>query len=76
MRVQALKLLMDTGREKQLLVSTDICHKNLLHRFGGWGYDHILTNIVSMMQEHGINRAQINLLLRENPARFLCVGGE
>jgi len=72
-RVQAVKELLDSGFLSSVLVSTDICHKCLLHRYGGWGYDHILTNIVSMMSEYGITDQQIDVLLRDNPRDFLDI---
>ena len=44
---------------------------DLLKKYGGWGYEHILTNIVPMMLDEGITREQIDIILRENPKRFL-----
>lgn len=71
-RVSLLKKLLDAGYEKQILLSCDVCLKNLLHTYGGWGYDHILTNIVPMMEDEGITAEQINTLLVKNPADWLC----
>ena len=70
-RVRALKALIEEGYIKQLLVSCDVCKKCLLHAYGGWGYDHILTNIVHMMREEGFDEHMIEELLRLNPADFL-----
>jgi phosphotriesterase-related protein len=50
-----------------------VCLKTLLHRYGGWGYDHVLTHIVPMMIDEGITEEQINVILRENPIRFLDI---
>lgn len=55
------------------MVSCDICLKTLLHKYGGWGYDHILTNIIPMMQEAGITDDQINVIVNENPKFFLMM---
>ena len=71
-RVSLLKKLLDAGYEKQILLSCDVCLKNLLHTYGGWGYDHVLTNIVPMMEDEGITAEQINTLLVKNPADWLC----
>ena len=71
-RVSLLKKLIDDGYLNQLLLSCDICLKNLLHKYGGWGYDHILTNIVPMMQDEGITEADIHTMLVINPADWLC----
>lgn len=71
-RVALLKKLIDAGYLKQILLSCDVCLKNLLHTYGGWGYDHLLTNIVPMMEDEGITDEQIKTLLVENPAQWLC----
>ena len=72
-RVMLLKDLIDEGRLHQILLSCDLCLKNLLRKYGGWGYDHVLTNIVPMMGEAGISDKSIDVMLRGNPARFLDV---
>ena len=73
-RVQAIKTLAAEGGAGQILVSTDICLKTLLHTYGGWGYDHILVHILPMMREQGIPDEQVDLVVRENPKRFLDLG--
>jgi phosphotriesterase-related protein len=70
-RVKAIKELADQGYISQILITCDIVFKSLLHRYGGWGYDHVLTNIVPMMHEFGITDKQIDMLLKENPKKFL-----
>jgi len=70
-RVRAIKKLCDKGFEKQILISCDICHKTLLHTYGGWGYDHIITNIIPMMKDEGFDDKTIKLLTAKNPADFL-----
>lgn len=71
-RVALLKKLIDQGYLSQLLLTCDLCLKNLLHCYGGWGYDHVLTNIVPMMEDEGITSEQIQTLLTKNPADWLC----
>ena len=70
-RVTFLKKMIDDGYLGQVLLSCDLCLKNLLHKYGGWGYDHVLTNIVPMMEDEGITADQIRTLLVENPANWL-----
>lgn len=55
---------------RQILIANDICLKCTLHHFGGWGYDHILRNIVPMMLDAGIDQATIGILLEGNPRRL------
>lgn len=70
-RVRAIVSLVVDGYLENLLVSCDVCLKTLLHRYGGWGYDHVLTNIVPMLLDEGLNERQVDVLLRDNPRRFL-----
>jgi len=72
-RVRALKRLIDDGYLSNLLMSCDVCLKTLLHKYGGWGYDHILTDIVPMLLDEGVSAGQIEALLKDNPRRFLDV---
>lgn len=72
-RVRAIKKLLDWGYEKQILVTNDICLKCMLHYYGGWGYDHILRNVVPMMLDEGIRRETIDTFLGENPRHLLSV---
>ena len=71
-RVRLLKKMIDDGYLRQVLLSCDLCLKNLMHCYGGWGYDHVLTNIVPMMEDEGITDEQIAIMLKENPADWLC----
>ncbi len=75
-RVKALKKLIEGGYLPHILMSCDVCLKTLLHRYGGWGYDHILTHIVPMMLDEGITRQQIDVILKENPRVFLDMKSE
>jgi len=43
----------------------------MLHRYGGWGYDHIGENIVPMMEDFGISQKDIETIIRDNPVRML-----
>lgn len=70
-RVTLMKKLIDMGYVEQILLSCDVCLKNLLHKYGGWGYDHLLSNVVPMMEDEGITAAQIEQMLVKNPANWL-----
>ena len=70
-RVKFLKKMIDDGYLHQVLLSCDLCLKNLMHKYGGWGYDPVLTNIVPMMEDEGITAEEIRTLLVENPADWL-----
>ena len=70
-RVELLKKLIDKGYLSQILLSCDVCLKTLLRSYGGWGYDHLLLNVLPMMKEEGISDREIEIMLKDNPAKFL-----
>jgi phosphotriesterase-related protein len=70
-RVALLKKLICDGYSSQILLSCDVCLKSLLHAYGGWGYDHVLTNILPMMEDAGIDKSTVDSMLIDNPAYFL-----
>jgi len=70
-RVALIASLLDNGRLNQVLLSCDVCLKTLLHRYGGWGYDHVLTNIRPMLLEEGVSPGDIEIMLVDNPANYL-----
>ncbi len=74
-RVECLKELIDNGYKSQILLSCDVCLKSCLRTYGGWGYDHVLVNVVPMMEDAGIANEDIYMMLTENPAEFLDNGG-
>lgn len=70
-RIEFMKKLIARGYTKQILVTNDICLKSMLHTFGGWGYDHVITNSIPMMEDLGLSEAEIHTIMTENPLRFL-----
>ena len=70
-RVAFIKKLIEKGYKKQILITNDICLKSMLHRYGGWGYDHIGENIVPMMEDFGIRCEDIQTIILDNPLEFL-----
>lgn len=72
-RVEALAELVRSGYEKRILISQDVCFKTDLVRYGGWGYAHILNNVVPMMVKRDISRESIHTIMVNNPADLLDV---
>jgi phosphotriesterase-related protein len=70
-RIRFIKKMIDLGNSEKILVSQDVCFKTSLVKFGGWGYGHILRDLVRYMKEEGIDEASLNLMLVENPKRIL-----
>ena len=72
-RVQALAELVGSGCVQRILISQDVCFKTDLVAYGGWGYGHILNNVVPMMLKRGISRESIHTIMVSNPADLLDV---
>ena len=70
-RVEAIAALVEEGFERQILLTNDICLKQMLHRYGGQGYDHILRDIVPRLREVGLLPDTIERFLVGNPAERL-----
>jgi phosphotriesterase-related protein len=69
-RVFRIRELIETGYADQILVSMDIDSKILLYRYGGQGFDHILVNVLPLMQSL-IGSENVQKILVNNPRRFL-----
>jgi phosphotriesterase-related protein len=71
-RAEAIAQLLDAGFGDQLLISHDVCLKQYLLHYGGFGYGHILREFTQNLGDAGIGAADIGRLLVENPARMLA----
>ena len=67
-RIEALELLLEEGFARQLLLTTDVCLKCLLRRYGGRGYAHVLKTIIPQLRARGVDETTIDVLIRHNPA--------
>jgi phosphotriesterase-related protein len=68
-RINEIIELIKAGYIQQILISSDIWNKHQRRKYGGWGYDHILRNVVPRMRVQGMTDEQIHTLLVENPRR-------
>lgn len=59
--------LLDAGYGHRILVSSDIFLKNLLRRYGGPGYAHVLQYFVPRLERMGARADVIDQLLVQNP---------
>ena len=69
-RINELMQLIDEGYLNQLLISHDIWTKTQCCTYGGWGYAHILRNVVPVMLAKGMTREQIQTIMVDNPRRI------
>lgn len=70
-RLNQIKQLVDDGYLDKILISQDIAIKIRLIKYGGYGYGHILNNIVPRMRLRGLTDTQIDQLLIQNPMHLL-----
>ncbi len=69
-RIEGLAALCEWGFSTRLLLSHDICHRNSLHRYGGWGYDHIARTIAPKLRVR-LDERVTTQLTSLNALRFL-----
>ena len=70
-RARMLKRLVAEGHADRLLVANDLCLKTMLHKYGGWGYDHIYKNFIPMLRMEGLEEETIKQVINTNPRTFL-----
>ncbi len=70
-RVDILKVLVDEGHHRQLLVSHDIDMKARLRKYGGEGYGHLLDHVAPLMRRKGFDEPVISDITTTNPLDFL-----
>jgi phosphotriesterase-related protein len=68
-RMAHVLALMEAGYGDRLLLSHDIAYKTSLMTYGGYGYHHLLVNVVPRLRAKGVDDAGLRRLLVENPAR-------
>lgn len=70
-RIDEIVRMIEEGYIKRILIAQDYCFKSCLAAYGGYGYAHILTNLVPFMRIKGMTDEQIHTLLVENAKNFL-----
>jgi phosphotriesterase-related protein len=72
-RIAALRHLIDAGHLHRIVIGCDVCLKMQLTRYGGWGYVHLAKTVPRLMRALGIDEAEVETLLVENPASLLTI---
>ena len=70
-RVEAVVRLLKAGYADKVMLSNEVVIKSRLRRYGGYGYAHVLENIVLDLKYHGVTEEQIHSMLVRNPQRLL-----
>lgn len=72
-RVNKIVTLAEKGHLDQVLVSLDIDSRPRLTKYGGEGYQHIIRNVVPILQRKGFSDKDIGQITRVNPQRALTI---
>ncbi len=67
--MRQILFLIERGHLAQILMSHDIACKHCLTRWGGFGYHHLLVNVVPRLRGKGADDQTIETLLVANPRR-------
>jgi len=70
-RIDDIIRMIEEGYINRILIAQDYCFKSCLAAYGGYGYAHILNNLVPFMRVKGMTDEKIQTLLVENAKRFL-----
>ncbi|MFH1169117.1 MAG: phosphotriesterase-related protein [Chloroflexota bacterium] len=70
-RVAAVVKLVQAGYGDRIMLSNEVVCKTRLRKYGGYGYAHVLENIVPDLRYWGVSEKQINTMLVENPKKVL-----
>jgi phosphotriesterase-related protein len=68
-RMRQILFLIERGHLAQMLMSHDIAYKHCLTKWGGFGYHHLLVNVIPRLRERGADDRTIQTLLVDNPRR-------
>jgi phosphotriesterase-related protein len=68
-RMRQILFLIERGHLAQILMSHDIAYKHCLTRWGGFGYHHLLVNVIPRLRAKGADDKIVQTLLIDNPRR-------
>lgn len=72
-RIDCLLRLLDKGYGRQIILSHDICTRVQLHRYGGWGWDHLLSNVAPRLRCAGVSQQELDMCFIHTPQRLLTL---
>jgi phosphotriesterase-related protein len=70
--VRQIMALASAGHLGQVLLSHDVCLKDHLRVNGGCGYTYLFEDFLPLLLEAGLDAAEVDQLVRDNPTRALC----
>lgn len=74
-RIECVLRLLEKGYASQIILAHDICTRIQFRRYGGWGWDHLLTNIVPRLRHAGVSQQELAAMFIDTPRRLLTLPG-
>ncbi len=71
-RLDYVQLLLEHGHLEKIVLAQDVFSKARTFTYGGYGYGHLIENIVPRMLDRGIKEDHIRQIFVQNPARILA----
>lgn len=68
--VRVIAELCKLGYEKQILLSAEVALKTSYKRYGGFGYSHVIDNIIAWLRAKGVTQEQIKTMTVDNPRKL------
>jgi len=72
-RIECLLHLLEQGYAPQITLAHDICTRLQFRHYGGWGWDHLLTNIVPRLRHAGVSQQELDAMFIVTPRRLLTL---
>lgn len=72
-RILAIEEQIKRGNLNRLVLSHDTAYKSMLRHYGGFGYAHLLRNMVPMMLNMGYEQQWIDQMMRYNPQNIFAM---
>ncbi len=70
-RIECVLRLLEKGYGRHITLAHDICTRLQLRSYGGWGWDHLLTNIVPRLRYAGVSQQELDAMFIGTPRRLL-----
>src|SRR5437868_15412755 len=69
--VECVLRLLEKGFGSQITLAHDICTLIQFRHYGGWGWDHLLSNIVPRLRHAGVSQQELDVMFIETSRRLL-----
>ena len=70
-RLDYVEMLIEAGHLEKIVLAQDVFSKARTSTYGGYGYGHLIENIVPRMRDRGFTEEHIHQVMIDNPARIL-----